>query len=143
MQSNQTQTPQIYSGSEHPSSYIHYPRCHLRFLLYSILEYSRLILHKLTTQTSMAFQRPINQTLLLHRVYQQPYCFSETHKPNLDFTPGLPIILWFYGDPQTKSWFYIEITNNHVVLRRSINQTLVLHWDYQQLYGFLKIHQPN
>ena len=83
MKIKQSQTYQIYSSLEHPSSYIHYPRYHLEFLLYSILEYTRLILHRLITQTFVVFQRPTNQLLVLHWDHQEPYGFSETYKPNL------------------------------------------------------------
>ena len=88
MKIRQSQTHQIYSGSEHPSSYIHYPRYHLEFLLYSILEYSRVILHRLITQTFVVFRRPANQIFVLHQDNQQPYGFMETHQPNFGFTLG-------------------------------------------------------
>ena len=102
MKDRQSQTPRIYSGSEHPSSYIHYLRYHLGFSLCSILEYSRVVLHKLTTQTFVIFWRSTNQLLVLHRDHKEP--------------------LWFFGDPQTKLGFTPKLPRTLVVFRRPTNQ---------------------
>ena len=70
----------MYSGSE-PSCHLHpLPKITLENFTISTPDYSRVVLQRLTTQTSLGFKQAHQEPQLVSKAHQQPLLVSKAHQ---------------------------------------------------------------
>ena len=120
----QSQTPRCIVVRSTPGSYIHYPRSHLGFSLYSLGNIAELFYTGITTLTHCGFS-------------------TETHKPTWFFTGLTNNPLWFFNrDPQTKLVFHGLTKNPGGFTRRPTNQLGFSRANQKPWWFYTETHQP-
>ena len=117
---NQSQTPRYIVVRSTLDSYIHSPRSHLGFPLYSLWNTAELFYTGITTLTHYGFS-------------------TEIHKPTWFFTGLTNNPLWFFnGDRQTNLVFH-ELTKNPSGFTRRPTNQLGFHRLTKNPGGFFRI----